>query len=397
MATIRLNYPKISAVAGPCGLWPEDLGPSIKNKSYFENKPYYNFGCANQRNLAAMVDNPADLVQPRPETPAYTADAPHRLRQVSQGHHDRDHLSRIRQGQTQRYRQMISYARQNTEQQPDARDRPRTITSRRRRACRCRRSARRWKPRPPCSRRAKTAGSARLISRSRWAAWRPPSRPIASAPTPNVIILETEGRTDILAGLDQLATVCDAGTRVVVIGKINDVTLYRELVRRGVSDYVHRAGQHASTSCARSATCSRRRKPRPSAASSPSSAPRAASAPPPSRTTSPGRSRAIWRWIPWSPTSISLSAPPASTTIRIRRRASPTRCSRRIASIPPSSTACCRSAPTISACWRRRRRSTGSTISAPRPSIRSSTRFAPRCRASCSTFPINGRAGPSAR
>jgi len=59
-----------------------------------------------------------------------------------------------------------------------------------------------------------------------------------SAPTPNVIILETEPRGDILAGLDQLATVCDAGTRVVVIGKVNDVTLYRELVRRGVSDYV---------------------------------------------------------------------------------------------------------------------------------------------------------------
>ncbi|GIQ71995.1 AAA family ATPase [Bradyrhizobium sp. RD5-C2] len=59
-----------------------------------------------------------------------------------------------------------------------------------------------------------------------------------SAPTPNVIILETEGRSDILAGLDQLASVCDAGTRVVVIGRVNDVTLYRELVRRGVSDYV---------------------------------------------------------------------------------------------------------------------------------------------------------------
>src|SRR3954470_18657001 len=59
-----------------------------------------------------------------------------------------------------------------------------------------------------------------------------------TAPTPNVIILETEGRSDILSGLDQLATVCDPGTRVVVIGRINDVTLYRELVRRGVSDYV---------------------------------------------------------------------------------------------------------------------------------------------------------------
>jgi pilus assembly protein CpaD len=71
-APIRLTYPRIKADAGPCGMWPEDIGPSIKNKSYFENKPYWNLGCASQRNLAAMVDNPADLVQPRPETPAYT-------------------------------------------------------------------------------------------------------------------------------------------------------------------------------------------------------------------------------------------------------------------------------------------------------------------------------------
>lgn len=71
-AAIRLSYPKLRAEAGPCGLWPEDLGPSIHNKSYFENKDYYNFGCAYQRNMAAMVDNPSDLAQPRPETPAYT-------------------------------------------------------------------------------------------------------------------------------------------------------------------------------------------------------------------------------------------------------------------------------------------------------------------------------------
>src|SRR6202171_4126212 len=72
LPAIRLNYPKISAVAGPCGLWPEDLGPSIKNKTYFQNKQYYNFGCAYQRNMAAMVDNPSELVQPRAETPPYT-------------------------------------------------------------------------------------------------------------------------------------------------------------------------------------------------------------------------------------------------------------------------------------------------------------------------------------
>jgi pilus assembly protein CpaE len=61
----------------------------------------------------------------------------------------------------------------------------------------------------------------------------------SSAPTPNVIIIESESRGDeVLGGLDSLAEVCDAGTRVVVIGRHNDVLLYRELTRRGVSDYL---------------------------------------------------------------------------------------------------------------------------------------------------------------
>jgi pilus assembly protein CpaD len=70
IATVRFNYPKISAEAGPCGLWPADLGPTYEPQ-HFENKPYWNLGCATQRNLAAMVDNPADLVQPRGESPTY--------------------------------------------------------------------------------------------------------------------------------------------------------------------------------------------------------------------------------------------------------------------------------------------------------------------------------------
>jgi len=70
---IRLSYPRIKATAGPCGLWPEDLGPSVLNPEHSDNKPYYNFGCANQHNMAAMIDNPADLEQPRAETPVYTA------------------------------------------------------------------------------------------------------------------------------------------------------------------------------------------------------------------------------------------------------------------------------------------------------------------------------------
>ncbi len=60
----------------------------------------------------------------------------------------------------------------------------------------------------------------------------------SAMPTPNVIILESDGNTNILVGLDQLASVCDPGTRVVVIGSDQDEVPYRELVRRGVNDYI---------------------------------------------------------------------------------------------------------------------------------------------------------------
>ena len=71
VATVRISYPRIRAQAGPCGVWPKDIGPSW-NRDYFENQPPWNYGCATQRNLAAEVADPADLVQPRAETAAYT-------------------------------------------------------------------------------------------------------------------------------------------------------------------------------------------------------------------------------------------------------------------------------------------------------------------------------------
>jgi pilus assembly protein CpaD len=70
LTSIKINYSKMTATAGPCGQWPGDLGPA-QDASYNENRPFWNLGCANQRNLAAMVDNPADLVQPRGEGPSY--------------------------------------------------------------------------------------------------------------------------------------------------------------------------------------------------------------------------------------------------------------------------------------------------------------------------------------
>jgi pilus assembly protein CpaE len=60
-----------------------------------------------------------------------------------------------------------------------------------------------------------------------------------AAPTPNVIVLESSGeRSALLGHLDALAEVCDPGTKVLVVGHVNDVVLYRELTRRGVSEYL---------------------------------------------------------------------------------------------------------------------------------------------------------------
>ncbi len=60
-----------------------------------------------------------------------------------------------------------------------------------------------------------------------------------SAPTPNLIILETLTESSaILAELAQLAEVCDPSTKVVIIGRFNDINLYRDLIRHGVSEYL---------------------------------------------------------------------------------------------------------------------------------------------------------------
>jgi pilus assembly protein CpaE len=57
--------------------------------------------------------------------------------------------------------------------------------------------------------------------------------------TPNLIILEAgDTPSGLLKGLDALARVCDPSTRVIVIGNINDIRLYRELMNRGVSEYL---------------------------------------------------------------------------------------------------------------------------------------------------------------
>jgi pilus assembly protein CpaE len=60
-----------------------------------------------------------------------------------------------------------------------------------------------------------------------------------NAPTPNVIVLEaTVNRDALVEQLDELSNYCDAGTKVVVLGRVNDIVLYRLLMARGVSEYL---------------------------------------------------------------------------------------------------------------------------------------------------------------
>ncbi|KKB76779.1 CtpF protein [Devosia soli] len=60
-----------------------------------------------------------------------------------------------------------------------------------------------------------------------------------SNPTPNLIIVETNlPPEDVPQAMERLAEVCDATTRVIVLGHVNDVQLYRELIRSGISEYI---------------------------------------------------------------------------------------------------------------------------------------------------------------
>ena len=61
----------------------------------------------------------------------------------------------------------------------------------------------------------------------------------ASKPSPDLLIVETQNEGEaVFSELDPLANVCSDTTKVVVIGRANDVRLYRELARRGISEYL---------------------------------------------------------------------------------------------------------------------------------------------------------------
>ena len=93
LASIKINYSKTGRRGRSVRTVAGRISAPARTPAYIENRPYWNLGCAYQRNLAAMVDNPADLVQPRGETPAYTARRSVVLDKYRKGENPSRHLS----------------------------------------------------------------------------------------------------------------------------------------------------------------------------------------------------------------------------------------------------------------------------------------------------------------
>ena len=177
------------------------------------------------------------------------------------------------------------------------------------RAFRCRRSARRPRWRKSSRRRSTTGVWRKRTSSCTWAAPAAEIEAYRSAPTPNVIFLEaTAKREELIQYLTALSEFCDAGTKVVVTGRMNDIVLYRDLMARGVSEYLVapfsvldfiRAISRLYTSHGADLRQSRGL-----------CGPKAASAPRHSRIMSPGGSHANSKSRPPLPISILASAPP---------------------------------------------------------------------------------------
>jgi pilus assembly protein CpaD len=78
-APIRLAYARIAARTAACGPWTDSMVMAKENTNYGA------YGCASQQNLAAMVDNPLDLLYPRAPTASYAARRQKVLDNYSQG------------------------------------------------------------------------------------------------------------------------------------------------------------------------------------------------------------------------------------------------------------------------------------------------------------------------
>ena len=224
-----------------CGRWPDDLasGSSLEG---WKNEPYANFGCATQSTLAAQVDDPRDLVQARALGPSDVAMRTARDRGTSarariRARTGRPDLTPIGDG-----RGKLSDATRSSMEAP-ARDSQSTSRPIAQIDPVPRVSIQAFCESPEVAAVVQAAIAdrrmARRMSSRTWAARPRRSKPTAARRRPNVIVLEaTADRDTLLEQLDELAEYCDAGTKVIIIGKVNDIVLYRQLIARGVSEYL---------------------------------------------------------------------------------------------------------------------------------------------------------------
>ena len=352
--------------------------------------------------------DPSDLEQPRDrDRSLHAAPQRSRSRNISKGtSQPRPPIPEADRAKLSDAAKMITYAQQNSEEQTDAtRRRPWTTTSRRRRGFPCRRSAPRVATAADVQSRRRRRPPARQGSplRSIWAALPRPSMPIAQGADAQRHHAGDRGPdTDLLAALDELATVCDPGTRVVVLGTGRRG---RAVSRTGPARR-QRLRDRAGARCDRRRALDLRPVLRRSEAKVSVGrldrgrrAPRVASAPRPSPTMSPGPSRATSRLD-----SVVVDLDLAFGTAGLDYNQDPVQGIANAVFSPDR----VRTAPSWSACCRKVRRSpqpAGGTGHA-RPRLRFRRRSLRRHLrydahdhdgpASCSTFRISGPPGPSA-
>ena len=218
-------------VRTPCGLWPEDLasGSSVEG---WKNEPYANFGCATQSVIAAQVDDPRDFVQSRALAPSDVAMRTRAIEDVRKGQDPgtawstnltpiggtmpMSAVSVRDDAATHAVHQIDPVPRVSIQafcESPEVADLIGAATADRRMA--------------KAHVKHNMGGAAAAVEAYR------------NAPTPNVIVLEAPAdRGHLIEQLDELAHSCDAGTKVVVLGKTNDIVLYRQLMARGVNEYL---------------------------------------------------------------------------------------------------------------------------------------------------------------
>ena len=104
-----INYSKLTAQAGPCGLWPDDLGPADRPQLH-RKPPVLEFRLRHPAQSRRHGRQPADLVQPRGEQPAYEPRRSVVLDKYRKGESTGGAYTRLRHGQDQRRRKMIKHA-----------------------------------------------------------------------------------------------------------------------------------------------------------------------------------------------------------------------------------------------------------------------------------------------